>query len=78
MAIGEFGWIILLHLALAAWLGLLASSWKGRSAWRWTAIGLLTSVFGMLLLARLERRMPSATFETDMQLQHMDGTSLLQ
>ncbi len=79
MTIGEFGWIIGLHVATSVWLGLLASRWKNRSTWRWIAVGLLTSVFGLVLLARLARRVaPGQRAETDMQMQHLDGTSLLQ
>lgn len=74
MIITELGWIVGLHLVLAVWLGLLASAWKGRSTYTWIAIGLLTSIMGLLLLVRLNRQKPRV--ELDMQLQHLDGTRL--
>lgn len=78
MEISEIGWIIGLHVAMSVWLGLLASTWKGRSAWTWFATGLLTSVVGLVLLARLEKRTPAKRQgESDMQLQYMDGTSMI-
>ena len=43
-------WFLGLNLVLAIWLGLLAEHWKGRGMVRWTAIGLVTSVAGPLLL----------------------------
>lgn len=74
-----FGWIIGLHLILAVWLGVLATVWKKRNTWRWMAIGLLTSLVGILLLARTSRLdRTKVVVETDMHMQHLDGTSLLQ
>lgn len=72
--IGEFGWLIGLHLVMAIWLGLLASAWKGRNTWIWIGIGLTTSLVGVTLLARLPRLLP--VIEAEMQYQHMDGTRL--
>jgi hypothetical protein len=46
----ELRWMIGLNLVLAIWLGMLADSWKGRGMYRWMAIGMLTSVFGLVLL----------------------------
>ena len=79
MSIVELGWTIGLHAAMAVWLGVLASAWKGRNAWAWIGIGLLTSIIGLAMLARLTR-LPAAPrrVETEMHLQHMDGTSLTQ
>lgn len=81
MSIIALGWIIGLHLVLAVWLGVLASAWKNRTMWRWIAIGLGTSFVGVILLARMPRlSRASRLAETDMQMQiqHLDGTSLLQ
>lgn len=72
--IGEFGWLIGLHVVAAIWLGLLASAWKGRNTWTWVAIGLVSSLFGLVLLIRLPRLLPR--IEADMEFQHMDGTRL--
>lgn len=74
MIITEFGWIVGLHVVLAVWLGLLASAWKGRNTWTWIAIGLATSIAGVMLLIRLNKDKPR--LELDMQLQHLDGTRL--
>ena len=74
MVITEFGWIFGLHLVMALWLGILASVWKGRNTWTWIAIGLMTSVMGIILLVGLQKK--RAEVEPDMQFQHMDGTRL--
>lgn len=72
--IGEFGWLLGLHVVMAIWLGLLASAWKGRNTWAWIGIGLTTSLLGLLFLARLPRASPAE--EGEMQYQHMDGTRM--
>ena len=72
--VGEFGWLIGLHVVLAVWLGLLASAWKGRNTWVWMAIGLTASLVGLALLAGLPRRLASP--EADMEYQFMDDTRL--
>ena len=74
MAINELGWILGVHLVMSVWLGLLAGAWKGRDTRAWFLIGLLTSIFGLLVLARLPRLQPSS--ERDMQMQHLDTTRL--
>ena len=48
--IDELRWVMGLNLVLAIWLGMLADSWKGRRMYVWIAIGLVTSVFGIVLL----------------------------
>lgn len=79
MSIITLGWVIGLHSTLAVWLGILASAWKKRSAWRWIGVGLLTSLLGVVILARMPRvGYTQRIVETDMHLQHLDGTSLLQ
>jgi len=77
MSIIVFGWIAGIHVAMAVWLGILASVWKKRGTWRWIAIGLATSLLGLLLLAKMSRLTRSVVLETDMQMQYLDGTSLL-
>ena len=72
--IGEFGWVIGLHAVMAIWLGLLASTWKGRNTWVWVGIGLATSLLGLILLARLPRL--TSVIESEMHYQHLDGTRL--
>ncbi len=72
--VGEYGWLIGVHIVLAIWLGLLASAWKARNTWVWVGIGLTTSLLGLILLARLPRSSP--TIEGEMQYQYMDGTRL--
>lgn len=72
--IGEFGWFIGLHLVTAIWLGLLASTWKGRNTWVWIGIGLATSLPGLFFLARLPRLAP--VIESEMAYQYLDGTRL--
>lgn len=72
--ISEFGWLIGLHVVMAIWIGLLASAWKGRDTWAWIAIGLTTSLLGLILLVRLPRR--ALLVEGEMQYQYMDGTRL--
>lgn len=72
--VGEFGWLIGLHVVVSIWLGLLASAWKGRNAWAWIGVGMVTSLLGLILLARLPRLLPFV--ESEMQYQHMDGTRL--
>ncbi len=49
----ELQWFLGLNLVLSIWLGMLAEQWKGRSMIRWMAIGLVMSIIGLLLLARL-------------------------
>ncbi|MES2831622.1 MAG: hypothetical protein V4695_06495 [Pseudomonadota bacterium] len=81
MSVITLGWIAGLHLTIAVWLGVLASVWKKRSTWRWIAIGLLTSFVGLILLAKSSRLHSSrriAEVDLQMQMQHLDGTSLLQ
>ena len=79
MSIVELGWIIGLHAAMAIWLGVLASAWRGRNVWAWIGIGLLTSFIGLAMLARSKRLLLlPRRVETEMHLQHMDGTSLTQ
>jgi len=79
MSIIALGWFIGLHLVMAIWLGTLASVWKKRNMWRWIAIGLVTSFVGVILLARTSRlSRTSQVVEVDMQVQYLDGTSLLQ
>ena len=46
----ELRWLIGLNLVLAIWLGMLADSWKGRGMYRWMAIGMVTSVVGLIAL----------------------------
>ena len=77
MSINELGWILGVHLVMSVWLGLLAGAWKGRDTRAWFLIGLLTSVFGLLALARLPRlpRLQPGS-ERDMQMQHLDTTRL--
>lgn len=72
--ISEFGWLIGLHVVMAIWIGLLASAWKGRNTWAWIAIGLTTSLLGLVLLVRLPRL--ALVIEGEMQYQYMDGTRL--
>jgi hypothetical protein len=72
-----FAYCLFLHVMSAVWIGLLASRWKGRSAWRWFAASLFGSLFALILLAMAERQLRPARVEADMELQHMDGTSLL-
>jgi hypothetical protein len=74
IVIGLVSCAIGLHLALAIGLGYLAVAWKQRNPWAWLAVGLLTSVLGLLLLARSPRRVPRE--ESDMQVQYLDGTRL--
>ena len=77
MTIDMIGWCLFLHLAMAAWIGVLASRWKGRSGWRWFGAGLLGSVFSLVLMAMLPARPRGERFGAEMELQHLDGTSLL-
>lgn len=77
MTMDTIGWCLFLYVAMAAWIGILAARWKGRSGWRWFAIGLLGSVFALVLLAMLAPRRREQRFEADMELQHLDGTGLL-
>ena len=53
--IDELRWLIGLNLVLAIWLGMLADSWKGRRMYAWIAIGLVTSVFGIVLLLYVKK-----------------------
>lgn len=69
--------VVLLHMGVAVWTGLLASRWKGRNGWRWFTAGLLTSIVAMITLAMLPRRSCAEEIEVDMALQYLDGTSLL-
>ncbi|GAC1423907.1 MAG: hypothetical protein NVSMB6_24980 [Burkholderiaceae bacterium] len=75
MSMNELGWILGVHVVMSIWLGLLAAAWKGRSTRVWILIGFLTSVVGLLALARLPRLNPKP--ERDMEMQHLDTTSLL-
>ena len=59
----ELRWLMGLNLVIAIWLGMLADSWKGRRMYVWMAIGLVTSVAGLVLLAFLPKRATSATLE---------------
>ena len=72
--IGLVSCAIVLHLALAIGLGYLALVWKQRNPWAWLAVGMLTSVLGLLLLTCSSRRVPRE--ESDMQVQYLDGTRL--
>lgn len=51
----DLRWMIGLNVVLALWLGMLADSWKGRRIGVWMMIGMLTSVFGLLILAFLPK-----------------------
>ena len=53
MSIEEFRWLLGLNLVVGVWLGMLASSWKGRNFYVWAATGMLVNVVGLLVLALL-------------------------
>lgn len=55
MSIDDLRWLMGLNLVLAVWLGMLADSWKGRHMYRWMAIGLVTSVAGLVLLVCVKK-----------------------
>lgn len=74
MMISEFGWLIGLHVVISIWLGLVATGWKRRNTWLWVAIGLVTSVAGLVILALLPRQ--TIDTEADMAMQYLDGTRL--
>lgn len=54
----ELRWLLGLNLVIAIWLGMLADSWKGRRMYVWMAIGLLTSVAGLVALMFLPKIHP--------------------
>lgn len=56
----ELRWLFGLNLVIALWLGMLADSWKGRRMYVWMAIGLVTSVAGVIALALLPKVKPVA------------------
>jgi hypothetical protein len=70
----DLRYLVSTHVAVSIWLGILAARWKQRSAWRWFITGLFMSVFGLVLLARLERISSGNIAGNEMQLQYMDGT----
>lgn len=47
-----------LNVVLAIWLGMLADSWKGRHMYAWMAIGLFTSLAGLVLLVFVKKLPP--------------------
>lgn len=53
--VDELRWIMGLNLVLAIWIGMLADSWKGRRMYVWMAIGLFTSIAGLIVLAMLPK-----------------------
>ena len=55
----ELRWLMGLNLVVAIWLGMLADSWKGRRMYVWMAIGLVTSVAGLVVLAFLPKVQPA-------------------
>ena len=54
----ELRWLFGLNLVVAIWLGMLADSWKGRRMYVWMAIGLVTSLAGLIALAFLPKIQP--------------------
>lgn len=56
MSIDDLRWLMGLNLVLAVWLGMLADSWKGRNMYGWMAIGLCTSLAGLVLLLFVQKR----------------------
>ena len=59
----ELRWLMGLNFVIAIWLGMLADSWKGRRMYVWMAIGLVTSVGGLVVLAFLPKLTSSAAPE---------------
>lgn len=55
----ELRWLLGLNLVIAIWLGMLADSWKGRRMYVWMAIGLFTSVAGLVALMFLPKIQPA-------------------
>lgn len=55
MSIDDLRWVMGLNFVLAVWLGMLADSWKGRNMYGWIAIGLCTSLVGLLLLVVVKK-----------------------
>ncbi len=51
----ELRWLLGLNLVISIWLGMFADSWKGRRMYVWMAIGLVTSVAGLVALAFLPK-----------------------
>lgn len=61
MSIEEFRWLLGLNLVVGVWLGMLASSWKGRNFYVWAVIGMLVNVAGLLVLALLPTQKKQST-----------------
>lgn len=59
MTIDDLRWLMGLNVVLAIWLGMLADSWKGRHMYGWMAIGLFTSLAGLVLLVFV-KKLPKA------------------
>ena len=55
MTIDDLRWLMGLNVVLAIWLGMLANSWKGRHMYGWMAIGLFTSLAGLMLLVWVKK-----------------------
>ena len=55
----ELRWLLGLNLVIAIWLGMLAHSWKGRRMYVWMAIGLVTSLAGLVVLIFLPKIQPA-------------------
>ncbi len=67
---------VILHLAVAAWTGVLAARWKRRNGWRWFVSALLAPGVAVAVLAMLHRPRTGG-IEADMEMQYLDGTRLL-
>ena len=55
MIIDDLYWVIGLNIVFSIWLGMLADAWKGRQMSTWVAIGLCTSVAGLVMLLMLPK-----------------------
>ena len=64
--IEELRWFVGLNIVLAFWMGLLADSWKGRRIGVWMAIGMVTSLGGLILLICMPK-LPRPTQELHRQ-----------